>query len=78
MENKVLRCQDCYTQFVFTAIQQQKYADNGWADPIRCPRCRDRKKKRWSQYDEYARLMQGATMRIYSCHGRGFFRKLGR
>ena len=78
MENKVIRCQDCYTQFIFTVNQQQKYAGNGWADPIRCPHCRERKKERWNTYVEYAGLMSGATMRAHSRHGRGFFRKMGR
>ena len=78
MENKVIRCQDCYNKFIFTVKQQQMYAEKGWSDPIRCPSCRARKKGIWATTEDYKKMMQGATMRMYSRHGRGFFRKLGR
>lgn len=78
MENKVLRCNDCYTQFIFSVHQQQKFAGNGWADPIRCPRCREKRKESYIKHAEYASLMQSATARVFSRHGRGFFKKMGR
>ena len=27
MENKVIRCQDCYNKFIFTVKQQEMYAE---------------------------------------------------
>lgn len=39
--DKVLTCRDCGTQFVFTAGEQQFYADKGFTnEPSRCPTCR--------------------------------------
>mgnify|MGYP002519285483 CR=1 FL=1 len=78
MENKVIRCQDCYNKFFFTVKQQQMYAEKGWQDPIRCPDCRARKKERWAAHEDIKALMGGYTMRKFSRRGSGFFRKLGR
>ena len=78
MENKIIRCQDCYNKFVFTVKQQQTYLKNGWGDPIRCPSCRARKKEIWATNEDYKSSMGGYIMRKYSRHGRGFFRKMGR
>ena len=47
MKDKVLRCQDCCNNFVFTVKQQESYAERGWTAPIRCPICRARKKEIW-------------------------------
>jgi len=77
MKNKVLRCQDCCTDFTFTVKQQQSYAERGWCDPIRCPSCRARKKEIWQINENYKALMQGTTQRLLSRHGRGFFKKIG-
>ena len=77
MKNKVIRCQDCCNNFVFTAKQQESYAERGWGDPIRCPSCRARKKEIFRINEDYKRMMQSGSMRLYSRHGRGFFRKLG-
>lgn len=77
MKDKVLRCQDCCNHFVFTVKQQQNYQDRGWTDPIRCPSCRARKKEIWQTNEDYKKLTHGGPMRLYSRHGRGFFKKLG-
>lgn len=45
MKNKVIKCQDCCTNFIFTTKQQEYFKANGWADPIRCPNCRGHKKQ---------------------------------
>ena len=76
MKNKILRCQDCCGNFVFTEKQQERYAECGWADPIRCPSCRARKKEIRQINEEYRMLMSGGPMRLFSRHGRGFFRKI--
>jgi CxxC-x17-CxxC domain-containing protein len=47
--DKVLTCRDCGTQFVFTAGEQQFYADKGFTnEPSRCPTCRQAARARRS------------------------------
>ena len=77
MKDKELRCQDCCSHFMFTVAQQKRYAENGWADPIRCPSCRARKKEIWLANEDYKALMRGDPQRLYSRPGRGLFRRLG-
>ncbi|WP_161820761.1 zinc-ribbon domain containing protein [Sporotomaculum syntrophicum] len=44
-EDKTLNCKDCGADFVFTASEQQFYADKGFAnEPGRCPECRAARK----------------------------------
>jgi CxxC-x17-CxxC domain-containing protein len=44
-EDKVLVCRDCGAEFVFTAGEQQFYAEKGFQnEPQRCKICRDAKK----------------------------------
>ncbi len=41
MEDKMLTCKDCATQFVFSAREQQFFAEKGFANqPQRCRDCR--------------------------------------
>lgn len=43
--DKTLTCRDCGTQFVFTAGEQEFYANKGFAnEPTRCPSCRQARK----------------------------------
>ncbi len=42
--DRTLTCADCSTQFVFTASEQQFYADRQYSDPRRCPSCRAARK----------------------------------
>ena len=40
-EDKTLVCRECGNEFVFTASEQQFYADKGFQnEPGRCPACR--------------------------------------
>ena len=40
-EDKTLVCRECNAEFVFTASEQQFYADKGFQnEPGRCPGCR--------------------------------------
>ena len=40
-EDKTLTCRECGAEFVFTASEQQFYADKGFQnEPGRCPACR--------------------------------------
>jgi CxxC-x17-CxxC domain-containing protein len=38
--DKTLTCSDCSQEFVFTASEQQFYADRQFSEPRRCPSCR--------------------------------------
>ena len=42
--DKTLVCADCNQEFVFTASEQQFYADRQFSEPRRCPSCRAAKK----------------------------------
>jgi len=45
-EDKVLTCKDCGAEFVFTASEQEFYAQKGFTnEPGRCPSCRAAKKQ---------------------------------
>ena len=42
--DKTLTCADCGLQFVFTARDQEFYADRQFSEPRRCPSCRAARK----------------------------------
>jgi CxxC-x17-CxxC domain-containing protein len=45
MEDKILKCQDCNQDFVFSAGQQEFFAQKGFTnEPVRCPECRSIRK----------------------------------
>lgn len=45
-EDITLTCKDCGAEFVFTAGEQQFYAEKGFTNqPVRCPACRKAKKQ---------------------------------
>lgn len=44
-QDKVLVCKDCGREFVFTAGEQEFYAEKGFKnEPSRCKECRDQRK----------------------------------
>ena len=44
-EDKTLKCKDCGNDFVFTAGEQEFYAEKGFVnEPQRCKECRDARK----------------------------------
>ena len=44
-QDKTLKCRECGREFVFTASEQQFYADKGFQnEPGRCPECRAARK----------------------------------
>ncbi len=46
MTDKNLQCKDCDATFVFTASEQEFYAEKGFTnEPARCPSCRAAKKQ---------------------------------
>lgn len=47
MEDETLTCRDCGKTFVFTASEQQFFAEKGFTNkPGRCPECRRAKRAR--------------------------------
>lgn len=49
-EDKTLVCKECGNEFVFTAGEQEFYAEKGFAnEPQRCKPCRDARKTRAEQ-----------------------------
>lgn len=46
-QDKALTCRECGTEFIFTASEQEFYAEKGFAnEPGRCPQCRAARKQR--------------------------------
>ncbi len=44
-EDKTLKCKECGNDFVFTAGEQEFYAEKGFQnEPQRCKACRDKRK----------------------------------
>lgn len=44
-EDKTLQCRDCGAEFVFSAGEQEFYAEKGFEnEPARCPECRAAKR----------------------------------
>ena len=49
-EDKVLTCRECGNEFVFTAGEQEFYAEKGFEnEPGRCKDCRDARKRRMNE-----------------------------
>ncbi|MDE7165152.1 MAG: zinc-ribbon domain-containing protein [Clostridiales bacterium] len=47
MTDKTLTCKDCGKEFVFTAGEQEFYAEKGFEhEPTHCPECRKANKAR--------------------------------
>ena len=45
-EDKTLVCKDCGEEFVFTAGEQEFFAEKGFEnEPLRCKKCRDQRKQ---------------------------------
>ena len=43
--DKVLVCRQCGREFTFATGEQEYYAQQGWSQPGRCPRCRSDRRK---------------------------------
>ncbi len=53
-ENKTLVCMDCGEEFIFTAGEQEFYAEQGYQnEPKRCKPCRQKKKGTFKPQREY-------------------------
>ena len=59
-QDKILICRDCGSEFVFSAGEQEFYAEKGFQnEPVRCKACRDAKKQ--SRGDRGEREMYDAV-----------------
>ena len=48
-EDRTLSCKDCGKEFLFSASEQEFYAEKGFQnDPARCPECRAARKRQRS------------------------------
>ena len=43
-EDKNIQCKDCGQEFVFTAGEQEFYAERNFSEPSRCKDCRNARK----------------------------------
>ena len=51
MEDKTLICQDCGAEFIFTAGEQEFYAEKQFTnEPKRCPDCRRANKQKRNDF----------------------------
>jgi len=41
---KISACKDCKKPFTYTVWEQKLFGQKGWAKPVRCPACRQRRK----------------------------------
>lgn len=71
-EDKTLICRDCGSEFVFTAGEQQFYAEKGFQnEPVRCKGCRDSKKSaRGDRPERGEREMYDAVCAACGAHTR--------
>lgn len=61
-EDKTLVCRECGNEFVFTASEQQFYADKGFQnEPKRCPACRHARRPANSDANRGDRQMYEVT-----------------
>ncbi len=65
-QDKTLACRDCGTDFVFSASEQEFYAEKGFTnEPGRCPQCRAARKQNsrggYSRDSRPQREMHAAT-----------------
>ncbi len=51
MAERELECADCGATFVFSELEQERYAERGFAEPKRCPACRAARRAARSRRD---------------------------
>lgn len=47
--DKMLKCQDCGAEFVFTENDQRFYEEKGFTPPKRCKNCRQNRKDKFQR-----------------------------
>ena len=78
MEDKTLTCRDCGAEFVFSAAEQEFYAEKGFTnEPGRCPACRATRRQQNGGSARPAREMFPATCAGCGCETEVPFRPSG-
>lgn len=55
-QDRTLACKDCGVDFLFSASEQEFYAEKGFQnDPTRCPGCRAARKRRMNEANGFSR-----------------------
>ena len=61
-QDKTLKCKECDADFVFSAGEQEFYAEKGFEnEPVRCPACRAQRKQRQNSGERLPRTMYPAV-----------------
>ncbi|MGI6113394.1 MAG: zinc-ribbon domain containing protein [Mahellales bacterium] len=69
-QDKTLVCKDCGEEFVFTAGEQEFYAEKGFQnEPLRCKSCRDARKNNMRRANGGARKREMYTAVCAQCGG---------
>ncbi len=56
LEDKTIRCADCGSDFMFSASEQQFFAEKGFTnEPRRCPTCRRNRRQQGTQTQQVQR-----------------------
>lgn len=64
-QDKTLVCKDCGKEFVFTAGEQEFFAEKGFEnEPVRCPDCRHAKKQRVQNQREMFEIVCAACGKV--------------
>lgn len=67
-EDKTLQCRDCGAEFVFSAGEQEFYAEKGFEnEPARCPECRAAKRAARRNNEYGARQMYPVICAACGC-----------
>ena len=53
--NKIIKCQDCGEEFVFTENEQRFYEEKGFPEPKRCKFCRQKRKNMRKEDSRYGK-----------------------
>ncbi len=64
-EDKTLECKECGAEFIFTAGEQEFYAEKGFTnEPARCRECRQQRKQRGRTMTEVVCANCGAATQV--------------
>ena len=78
MEDKTLTCRDCGAEFIFSAAEQEFYAEKGFTnEPGRCPACRASRRQQNGGSARPAREMFPAVCAGCGCETEVPFRPSG-
>ena len=59
----ILKCRDCLENFEFSKSERAFYNEKGWKNPIRCKKCREKKKQIYITYHGLFDIMHNRTLK---------------